>query len=1130
MVQFSDRVKVTSTSVGNGAITLSSSPVTGYQAVPSTLDGITVGYVIESGSAWEIGEGVYTHGTLQLSRTLRSSSTGSLLSLSSGTHTVFLSPASEDIKAPTITVTVAGGNFLIDGTANQTINLVPSIRYVFDLTAVGNSHPFRFASQVDGASSSQYTTGITVYQDGSNVQKHVEVQLEQDAPSTLYYYCTNHSGMGGTVNVGGGASYTHPNHSGEVTSVADGAMTIADGVVDEANLKVSNTPTDGYVLTARSGNTGGMTWEAASGGGSGTTIYDTLSAMIAAATPDEGTLHYNKQNDTLYVKAPSGFFAIATITNSSPTFDSNGISQTTDSSTTTIAANGSFELTAGSNTVVTVNASDVDVGQTLTYTATLQSGTQSDVLQSFTQGTGSNTNVFTLVPVTSGVGGTLTYRFSVTDSTNAITRDCSFEIAFTITDSKFTRLLMATDSSGDNNNIADTPPSGGSAKNIDVTDATNVIAGAFSPYAAEYSAYFDGASDYLSVPIPAFGSSDFSVSMWLYPTGYGSSNYTAIIDTRSGSDADTNGFAVFLDPNLKPYLTYNNNDYSTAGDPTLTMKQWNYLVLNYSSGNFTISVNGTTGSSDAISVNFTRTSAIIGRKYSSNQHLFVGSITDLAVKTSTSTVTPPTGRVSATGTQLLTCHLSYFKDGSSNDHTITVFGTPKIQRFSPYDFGEYDKTSNGGSILFKNYSGTSYLGNGNGTTAHLLIDKSSSSENSASTDLYLDANNWTVKGWIYVNVPMTSLQNLGIMHNYAASTNNSAVRYTGFGFSLRATSGSSGSYGSHVLRWTHGRGGSSNNENFSTTFAPYQWYYLEISNTAGTVSLKVNGKADSTTYSADGRPTGTWPLRLGSLGSGSYATQYEFEFAGFLADWQIVNGATAGESTVPTAPMSTHSNSKLHLKSVDAHVVDKVQVSNLQLFGSAASTSALSASSTPPRIGAAWDNTSAIKLLQSGSSDYIYAQNIDLSDEPFTIETWVYQTDQSGADVLFDFRPNGTSSGDYLNIFIEDGVPKLQAPTLTSSVTLSANTWHHLAVTKDTSSSTHVLRMYVDGTKVAQTNDNRTWLTGTDRPLIGAIAFNPGLSSYFLNGYIQDFRVTEGLARYTASDETANIPSAPLKG
>ena len=53
-------------------------------------------------------------------------------------------------------------------------------------------------------------------------------------------------------------------HSGEVTG--SGALTIADNVVDEANLKVSNTPTNGYGLVARSGNTGGMTWEALGGG------------------------------------------------------------------------------------------------------------------------------------------------------------------------------------------------------------------------------------------------------------------------------------------------------------------------------------------------------------------------------------------------------------------------------------------------------------------------------------------------------------------------------------------------------------------------------------------------------------------------------------------------------------------------------------------------------------------------------------------------------------------------------------------------------------------------------------------------------------------------------------------------
>ena len=58
---------------------------------------------------------------------------------------------------------------------------------------------------------------------------------------------------------------TNATHSGEVTGAT--ALTIADNIVDEANLKVSNTPTNGYMLTAQSGNTGGLTWAEAAGGG-----------------------------------------------------------------------------------------------------------------------------------------------------------------------------------------------------------------------------------------------------------------------------------------------------------------------------------------------------------------------------------------------------------------------------------------------------------------------------------------------------------------------------------------------------------------------------------------------------------------------------------------------------------------------------------------------------------------------------------------------------------------------------------------------------------------------------------------------------------------------------------------------
>ena len=80
--------------------------------------------------------------------------------------------------------------------------------------------------------------------------------------------------------------YTHPNHSGEVTSTADGATVIADNIVDEANLKVSNAPTNGYFLAAQSGNTGGLTWTEVSAGG--ITMADQWRLSAHKYGPDAG--------------------------------------------------------------------------------------------------------------------------------------------------------------------------------------------------------------------------------------------------------------------------------------------------------------------------------------------------------------------------------------------------------------------------------------------------------------------------------------------------------------------------------------------------------------------------------------------------------------------------------------------------------------------------------------------------------------------------------------------------------------------------------------------------------------------------------------------------------------------------
>ncbi len=97
----------------------------------------------------------------------------------------------------TYTVTVAnpgsGNRYYIDGVLTPTLELYEGNTYNFDYSAA-SSHPFRFSTASDGTHSggSEYTTGVTV---DSNI---TTIVVASGAP-TLFYYCSSHSGMGGTA-------------------------------------------------------------------------------------------------------------------------------------------------------------------------------------------------------------------------------------------------------------------------------------------------------------------------------------------------------------------------------------------------------------------------------------------------------------------------------------------------------------------------------------------------------------------------------------------------------------------------------------------------------------------------------------------------------------------------------------------------------------------------------------------------------------------------------------------------------------------------------------------------------------------------------------------------------------------
>ena len=99
----------------------------------------------------------------------------------------------------TITVTVAGGIFYLDGVANPVIQLLKGHTYIFDQADNTNDgHPLHFKD----SGGSQYTTGVTVTGTAGTSGAKVTIVIASDATEPTRYYCTVHgNGMGNTINL-----------------------------------------------------------------------------------------------------------------------------------------------------------------------------------------------------------------------------------------------------------------------------------------------------------------------------------------------------------------------------------------------------------------------------------------------------------------------------------------------------------------------------------------------------------------------------------------------------------------------------------------------------------------------------------------------------------------------------------------------------------------------------------------------------------------------------------------------------------------------------------------------------------------------------------------------------------------
>ena len=183
------------------------------------------------------------------------------------------------------------------------------------------------------------------------------------------------------------------------------------------------------------------------------------------------------------------------------------------------------------------------------------------------------------------------------------------------------------------------------------------------------------------------------------------------------------------------------------------------------------------------------------------------------------------------------------------------------------------------------------------------------------------------------------------------------------------------------------------------------------------------------------------------------------------------------------------------------------------------------------QISTAQSKFGGSSLLLDGDSDYVdlpQATN-QLVSEDFTIEFWFRINSGAGSETVGLFGSYYTggggkgmlmqSSATYNQVFFQwmygsgSGTDWAYLnQTQGTRTALSNNTWYHVAVTR----SGNTWRLFLNGTQEDSVTQSDQLTDSGSTTRLGN--YGPsGSASHGLNGYIEDFRITRGVARYTSN-------------
>lgn len=640
-----------------------------------------------------------------------------------------------------------------------------------------------------------------------------------------------------------------------------------------------------------------------------------------------------------------------------------------------------------------------------------------------------------------------------------------------------------------------------SNNNFTVTRNGNPTQGTFSPYGQNWSNYFDGNGDYLaSGSNSVIGQTgNFTAECWFYPT---TTTDGALFYLRGNTGSlaacrlNASGNSVYL------LCSTNGSTWAinSGNVGTALINTWNHVAVVRNGETFSVYLNGVSVySSTAIASTTSLMAGTVtefGRlNYSTAFTYFSGYISNLRITTSavyTTNFAPATQPLTAiANTSLLTCNSNRFID-SSNNVTITQNGDVSVQRFSPFNpTGSYENTVLGGSAYF----------DGNG-------DYLSFPENAA---FDFGSGDFTVECWAYLTVT----NDTQIIGQWGSTSSVASWVFTPNYFAYTV--------------------GTSTYRIIDYADAPLnQWVHIAACRQGTNLRIFFNGVV-VTTFNAGADSIRIQPTNNYLIGLKQDATAY---WNGYMTDLRVVKGVAVytGQFTPPTAPIAASgaasagaypsttninttfaaSSTSLLLSYRNAGIIDNATINDLETVGNA-------------QISTAQSMFGGASMLFDGSGDvvaipYTTAGIMSLlkpwGSGSYTLECWLRFTSVAANQLVFGGYTSASATLDFaiftantgtLNYYLSSNGTSWNLASAVSVGSIAANQWYHFAFVKNGNTWTP----YLNGVAGTATTTATAIIQNALPFSIGG--YIGGGAGTGMNGYIDDLRITKGVARYTAN-------------